>query len=149
MIPTASLDKSSQKTNIWVRDALIQLDWTDSQRGYAALRAVLHALRDRLPVAEIVQLGAQLPTFIRGVYYEGWNPAHTPVKNRKKEAFLDQILSVFTRRADVEAEQVARAIIRVLLYHVSKGEMDQIRNALPHEIRQYFPAHDIVLRQVS
>jgi uncharacterized protein (DUF2267 family) len=149
MLATASLDKSSQKTNIWVRDALIQLDWTDSQRAYTALRAVLHALRDRLPLAEIVQLGAQLPIFIRGVYYEGWNPAHTPVKNRKKEAFLAQIIGQFPRRADVDAEHVTRAIIRVLLYHVSKGEMDQIKNSLPHEIRQYWPSHDIVLRNVS
>jgi uncharacterized protein (DUF2267 family) len=149
MIPTASLDKSSQKTNIWIRDALIQLDWTDSQRAYAALRGVLHALRDRLPVAEIVQLGAQLPTFVRGVYYEGWNPAHTPLKNRKKEAFLSQILTAFQRRADIDAEHVARAIIRVLLYHVSKGEMEQIKNSLPHDIRQYWPNHDIVLRNAS
>jgi uncharacterized protein (DUF2267 family) len=149
MLATASFDKSSQKTNIWVRDALIQLDWTDPQRAYTALRAVMHALRDRLPTPEIVQLGAQLPTFIRGVYYEGWNPARTPVKNRRKDAFLAQILCQFQRRADVDAEHVARAIIRVLLYHLSKGEMDQIKNSLPHDIRQYWPSHEIVLRQVS
>src|ERR1041385_6771438 len=71
MASIPGFDRSSQKTNVWLRDALIQLDWTDRQRGYAALRGVLHALRDRLPLAEIAQLGAQLPTFIRGIYYRG------------------------------------------------------------------------------
>ena len=149
MTAIPSFDRSSQKTNIWLRDSLIHLDWTDSHRAYTALRAVLHALRDRLPLAEIVQLGAQFPTYIRGVYYEGWNPAHTPVKDRNKEAFLGQIQAEFQPRADVDAEDVARAIIRVLFYHVSAGEMEQVRNALPHEIRQFWPAHRITLRDAS
>ena len=149
MNATAALDKSSQKTNIWVRDALIQLDWTDAHRAYTAIRAVLHALRDRLPLAEIVQLGAQLPTFLRGVYYEGWTPAHTPVKNRKKEAFLAQIRGAFQPRADIDPEHVARAIIRLLQHHVSSGEMEQIKNSLPHDIRQYWPAHRIAFRDAS
>jgi len=42
----------------------------DERRAYNALRAVLHALRDRLTTEEIAQFGAQLPTFVRGVYYE-------------------------------------------------------------------------------
>jgi uncharacterized protein (DUF2267 family) len=132
-------DRSAQKTNLWLRDAKTCLDWTDSQRAYTALRAVLHALRDRLPLAEVAHLGAELPTFIRGMYFEGWTPAHAPLNDRRKEEFLAEIQSAFKPRADVDATHVARAIIRLLLAHISAGEMEQIRNAVPHDIRQFWP----------
>jgi uncharacterized protein (DUF2267 family) len=140
MTAITTLDKTIQKTNVWMRETLVQLGWTSNPRAYTALRAVLHALRDRLPLAEAVQLGAQLPTFLRGVYYEGWNPARTPIKDRRRETFLSEIRAAFQPRADVDEEQVARAVVRVLLNHVSKGEMEQVRNSLPHDIRAFFPS---------
>jgi uncharacterized protein (DUF2267 family) len=122
-----------------LHEALAQLDWSDTHRAYTALRAVLHALRDRLPLNEAVQLGAQLPTFLRGVFYEGWNPAHTPLKDRRRESFLIHLQQAFQPNSDVDADHVARAIIRVLLNHVSAGEMEQVRTSLPHEIRELWP----------
>ncbi len=149
MSTLGTFDKSSQKTNLWLRDAMVQLDWADPKRAYAAMRSVLHALRDRLPLMETVQLGAQMPTFIRGMYYEGWNPARTPFKNRKTQAFLDQITDCFKPRADIDPEHVARAIIRVLLAHVSEGEMNEIRNAVPSNIRKYWPTPLLAVRRAS
>ena len=139
---TPVLDRTVQKTNVWLRDALYELDWVSMQRSLLALRSVLHALRDRLTVVEVAQLGAQLPIFIRGIYYEGWNPAQTPVKGRKKETFLFQIRSAFahTRNPDVDAAHVARAIFRVLSKHISEGELEQVKNLLPYEIRDLWPA---------
>lgn len=43
-----------------------ELDWQDRHAAYLALRATLHALRDRLTVEEVAELGAQLPMLIRG-----------------------------------------------------------------------------------
>jgi uncharacterized protein (DUF2267 family) len=140
MTAVTSIERSSQRTNVWLNETVAQLDWTDSQRAFTALRAVLHALRDRLPIAEIVQLGAQLPTFLRGVYYEGWKPTHTPLKDRRTETFLNQIQHAFHPAAPVDANHVARAVIRVLLKHVSDGEMEQVRAAIPHEIREFWPS---------
>ena len=135
------LDRTIQKTNIWLRDALSELDWVSMQRAYLAMRAVLHALRDRLSVEEVAQLGAQLPIFIRGIYYEGWNPAHVGVKDRKREAFLAQVRNEFahTRNPDVDAEHVSRAILRVVCKHVSEGEIEQIKHLLPHDLRSFWP----------
>jgi uncharacterized protein (DUF2267 family) len=149
MTAVASIDRSLQKTNVWLREALAQLDWLDSHRAYTALRAVLHAIRDRLPLNEAVQLGAQFPTFLRGVFYEGWNPAHTPLKDRSRELFLTQIQHAFQPNSDIDADQVARAIIRVLLNHVSAGEMEQVRMSLPHEIRELWPKMVPFERKVS
>jgi uncharacterized protein (DUF2267 family) len=108
----------------------------------------MHALRDRLPHAEVVQLGAQLPIFIRGVYYEGWSPAHTP-KNRKKGAFLEQVAQEFRPRKDVSDESMARAVLSVLVKHVSMGEMDQIQKLLPEEVRNLWPTSAIRWRKIS
>jgi uncharacterized protein (DUF2267 family) len=135
------LTRSLQKTNIWLRDINYELSWSTFQRGYLSLRAVLHALRDRLTVQESAQFAAQLPIFIRGIYYEGWNPARTPLKSRGKGLFLRQVRAEFahTRNPDVDAEHITRAIFRVLSKHISKGELDQIKMMMPREVREFWP----------
>ena len=41
-------DSTVQKTQIWLKDLMSQLDWQDRpHKAYLALRTVLHALRDR------------------------------------------------------------------------------------------------------
>jgi uncharacterized protein (DUF2267 family) len=141
MMGVAILDRTVQKTNVWLKDACAELEWTNSQRAYLALRAVLHALRDRLSAEEIAQLGAQLPIFIRGIYYEGWNPARTPVRDRKRKAFLAQVQAEFahTRNPSVEPERVVRAILRVLCKHITGGEMTQIKGLFHQDVRILWP----------
>ena len=65
----APFDSTLQTTNIWLNEIQEHLGWgEDHQRAYHALRAVLHALRDRLPVDHAAALAAQLPMLIRGFY---------------------------------------------------------------------------------
>jgi uncharacterized protein (DUF2267 family) len=141
MSTLAILDRSIQKTNVWLRDVNYELQWFTFQRDYLALRAVLRALRDRLSIPEVAQLGAQFPIFIRGIYYEGWNPSRTPTKSRGKELFLRQVRAEFahTRNPDVDAEEITRAIFRVLNKHISKGEIEQVKALLPRELREFWP----------
>jgi uncharacterized protein (DUF2267 family) len=47
-----------QKSAEWL-DQISQVFSGDRHRAYTALRVVLHELRDRLPVAQAVHLGAQ------------------------------------------------------------------------------------------
>lgn len=68
-------DRTLQKTNLWLGDVMAELDTEDRHQAYSALRATLHALRDRLTVDEAAQLAAQLPLLVRGIYYENWRPA--------------------------------------------------------------------------
>jgi uncharacterized protein DUF2267 len=52
-------------------------------------------LRDWLQLNEAADLAAQLPTLLRGAYYEQWRPAVTPVKHRTKADFVAQVEDTF------------------------------------------------------
>ena len=75
-------EKSSDKADAWVKDMMVCLDTTDPHLALHALRAGLHALRDRLTVEEAAQLAAQMPMTIRGLFYENWHPAGKPLRIR-------------------------------------------------------------------
>lgn len=130
-----AFDSTIQTTNIWLNDLADRLGWQDKQRAYHALTAVLHALRDRLPLEQAVGLGAQLPMLIRGFYYEGWHPAGKPIKERKKEEFLSHVRSAFRDDDDIDAEKVAQAVFQVIAKHVTPGEVKHVKITLPEEIR--------------
>jgi uncharacterized protein (DUF2267 family) len=130
-----AFDSTLQSTNQWLNDIMDMMGWTDRQRAYQALRVVLHALRDHLPVEQAAALGAQLPMLIRGFYYEGWHPHNKPLKARKKEAFLAEIGQAFRDTSAMEQEEIARQVFHVLAKHVSPGEIKHVKLTLPNELR--------------
>jgi uncharacterized protein (DUF2267 family) len=131
----ASFDSTVQTTNLWLHEIQEQLQWQDLHRAYHALRAVLHALRDRLPIDQAAALAAQLPLLVRGFYYEGWHPHGKPIKERRKENFLAHISEAFRGDPLVDPEQVVQAVFRVLSRHVTTGEIGNVKQNLPAEIR--------------
>jgi uncharacterized protein (DUF2267 family) len=132
-------DSTIHKTNAWLNEIMAQLDTADRHLAYHVLRAVLHVLRDRLTVEEAVQLGAQLPTLIRGVYYEGWSPTGKPLKWSKQE-FLGCIRDNFRSPMTVpEPERMVRAVFAVLVHHVSDGEVRNVKGILPKTLRELWP----------
>ena len=44
----ATFDKTVQESNLWLKDVMERLNTTDRHHAYSTLRAVLHALRDRI-----------------------------------------------------------------------------------------------------
>jgi uncharacterized protein (DUF2267 family) len=133
-------DTTLHKTHSWLNEITAELHWEDRARGYKALRAVLHVLRDRLTVEEAAHLGAQLPMLIRGLYYEGWTPAGTPHKTRSQDDFLAPIRAQFRGEAEVDPERVARAVFTVLAKRVSAGEIADVKGLLPKELAEFWPA---------
>lgn len=132
----SALDRSIEKTNIWINELEQELGTDDRKYAYRLLRAYLHALRDRITVDEAAQLGAQLPDLIRGIYYEGWNPSETPRTYRHFSSFLNQIAEEAALHGETEASVGASATTRVLRRHVSAGELDDIFAILPQDVRQ-------------
>jgi uncharacterized protein (DUF2267 family) len=104
----------------------------------AALRAVLHALRDRLTVEEAAHLAAQLPKLIRGLYYQGWEPGHVPVKMHRQE-FLERVRSDLPFDAGDEAERLVQTVLSSLRRHVTDGEWDNVRATMPTDLAAALP----------
>jgi len=130
--------------NVWLKELAQELRWDDRERVYHALRAVLHALRDRLTVDEAADMGAQLPLLIRGLYYEGWDPSSTPVRERHREQFLQHIAAAFRGDSEIYPESIAWAVFKVLERHVSSGEIKDILHVLPPAIRSLWPGGTVV-----
>lgn len=128
-------ESTIQTTNVWLNDILERLGWHDPYRAYHALRAVLHALRDRLPVEQAAALAAQLPMLVRGFYYEGWHPHGKPLKERHEEEFLAHVADAFRDDPYVDPEQVTRAVFAVVRKHVTAGEIESVMRSLPTELR--------------
>jgi uncharacterized protein (DUF2267 family) len=133
-------DGTLQKTQIWLNDIMTDLEWHEQpHKAYLALRTVLHALRDRLTIEEAVQLGAQLPMLVRGLYYEGWTLKDKPHKERHKEDFLDHIKEVFKEDYTSRPESIARAVFKTLARHTSEGEISDVKNILPKVLHELWP----------
>ena len=120
-------------THLWLNDLAERLGWHDKHRAYLALRAVLHAVRDRVSVETAAHLAAQLPMLIRGFYYEGYHPAGKPVADRTKADFLNRVTAeCIDERED---GRVTRAALAMLAEHITPGEVEKIKGALPPAIR--------------
>lgn len=133
----ASFDSTVHTTNLWLKELSDELGCSEEHHdAYHALRAVLHALRDRLPIEEAAALGAQMPMLVRGFYYEGWHPAGKPLKERSREQFLSHIAASYPRGARPDPETVTRAVFDLLGKHLSQGQVEKIKSNLPSEIRQ-------------
>lgn len=134
-----AFDTTIQLTNTWIHEIMEELGWQDRHRGYQALRAVLHAIRDRLTISEIAHLGAQLPLLVRGIYYEGWNPSSTPAHVRQREEFLAPIADTFREHPEISPEGVVWAVFKVMERHISTGEIHDVKHVLPEKIRVLCP----------
>jgi uncharacterized protein (DUF2267 family) len=96
---------------------------------------VLHALRDHLTVDMAANLASQLPTLIRGIYYEDWDPSGTPVGIHDVQTFLDYVAAEGHMVGETEASVAVSAVSRVLRAHVSAGEIDNVMAVLPESLR--------------
>jgi uncharacterized protein (DUF2267 family) len=135
-----SIDHTVQLTHQWINDLNNQLKWNNKARAYRLLRVVLHGIRDWVQVDEAADFAAQLPTLLRGVYYEQWRPATTPVKPRDKAAFLARVDEAFRNDPfDYTAGTITEAF-KFLSSKVSVGEIEEIRKSFPTDLRQLWPA---------
>ena len=135
----ATIDHTVQLTNEWVHQIDELMPWDDSNKSYRLLRATLHAVRDMLGVEETAQMSAQLPLFIRGVFFDGWDPSRAPAQLREKPDFVARIATEFGPDTLEEPERAINAVLSVLNTRISAGEISDVRNSMRKSVRDLWP----------
>lgn len=133
------LDRTMQKSGKWLDELKSQLNLPNRDQASAVFRVVLHSLRNRLSTDEIAKLGAQMPLFIRGLYYEDWNPAAKPLKDKTCETFLEEVRRALPGFPSQDAEHIVRSVFQLLAVHLSPGAIHHVQSNLPAELSALFP----------
>jgi len=137
-----AFDETLHLTNAWLKELMAESNWKDRHGAYLALRVVLQGLRDHLSVEQAAKLGSQLPMLVRGFYYEGWHPAHKPLKDRSRADFLKDVVAGFRQSPTddpIDPAAVVGAVCRLLDRHLTPGVTDHVKRALPRGVRQLWP----------
>ena len=136
------LEATIATSRIWLHQMMEKLGLgpDDAGRALHALRAGLHAIRDRLPASEVIHLGAQLPVLIRGIYYDGYRLAQDPTRMKNRADLIDHVRHELG--ADpLPATAVLGAVIDLIHEHVSPGEVDNVVATLPKALAGLWKVH--------
>ncbi|HEY2282037.1 MAG TPA: DUF2267 domain-containing protein [Solirubrobacteraceae bacterium] len=131
----AIIERSVEKASTWLKDVASELGEGDLQYSYRVLRAVLHVLRDRLTIEVAAKLAGQLPTLIRGIYYEDWDPGRRPMPPHTVDTFLEHIVSEGRFSGESEAAGAVTAVAAVLRKRLTLDENEAILAVMPEKIR--------------
>jgi uncharacterized protein (DUF2267 family) len=129
-------DTTVQETNLWLKAVMEGLHTDDRHLAYLALRATLHALRDRVGPENAVHLAAQLPMLVRGLYYEGWRMAASQTRERTRADFLEHVRAELPRGSAIDANLAARAVFAVMWQKLDVGEVGKVLDLLPEELKE-------------
>lgn len=114
----------------------------NTEKAGRILVAILHALRDIIPIQESFQFMAQLPMFIKGAYVQGWSNKKKKLRIKRMSEFIDLVrqhdgaaaVNDFEYSEEV-AEQYIKTTFIYLRRYVSLGELEDIRDSLPKELK--------------
>jgi uncharacterized protein (DUF2267 family) len=134
-------DSTIQRTNVWLKELMKELNWSDHRKTYLALRCVLHAVRDHLPVQDAIRVGEQLPMLIRGFYFDSWELVGKPLPLGSRNDFLASLSRLLSNDGDTcsDPEVVARAVFRLLDRKATEGEIEDIYRLMPLALLDLWP----------
>jgi uncharacterized protein (DUF2267 family) len=136
----SAIESSIDKTNVILKDIENAYGWPKEQRNqsYAALRTVLHLLRDRMPVQECAVFAQQLPLILRGIYFDGWQPTNVPIKLNRDD-FLFEVRQHFPYDVEGGTERVVQVVLDALSRHITPGQWQDVKDNMPKDLVQNFP----------
>jgi uncharacterized protein (DUF2267 family) len=116
----------------------------DVDRALRVLKAVLHTLRDHIPVSVSLHFISSLPLAIKAVYVDGWKPGKKKRPLRHKEDLLAEIrrqepplLAAYDLKGDVYTASMIAAVWETLQLYISEGEQEDFLSVLPSNIRTF------------
>ena len=134
------IDHSVHTTHEWINELAERLDWASKRSTLRLLSILLHHIRDHLLVNEVAHMSVQLPLLKRGLFFEGWMPKNTPIKERYADQFINAINSQMTEAEDYRGPKDIFCVFDLLNARLSAGEIEDVRACLPVDIRELWPA---------
>lgn len=138
-----ALNHTLEETTAWLEQLRQDGPFETQQQAYSHLRAVLHAVRDRLTVEEAVHFAAEMPMLVRGFYFEGWKPSLAPNEHRKTvEDFLEAV-GESLHALDAQTPQIresAEAVLRLITDRLAEGQIRHVRGQMPEAMQAIWPA---------
>ena len=141
-----TITNAVQTTQTWLNELCENGELADTSEAVAVLRCVLHQLRDRLTLEQAVDLSAQLPLIVRGMYFEGWKPNKAHVKVHTKQQFIDELTSRHFPNA-VPAVRAVRDVFALLAHHCDPGEISDVVQQLPQDLKELWPQNAQTFRE--
>jgi uncharacterized protein (DUF2267 family) len=134
-----NFERYAAEGNRFINEVAMELD-VDRNRAARITRAVLHAVRDRIPPNDAVEFGQGLPMAIKGVFFDRYDLSDVPVVIRHPEAFFDFICSkdgdsAYRDFPDKQSvEEALRGVFRVLERNMDYGQVEQVKHMMNREI---------------
>lgn len=126
------LAAGTHNAHTWLHAVADDLGTEDLTFALRALRAWMHTVRDRISVANSAHLTAQLPDFLRGIWYEGWVPSRVPGGHGTTD-FVEE----FAERAGISVGDVAftaGCVTATLDRMMSPGQLDHVFAVFPDRL---------------
>ena len=104
--------------------------------------SIMYAMRDIIPPEESIQLIAQFPMFLKGVYVNGWSMKKEKPRIKRMADLVELVKKYDYPAADSDFEYndelVERYIDTTFIFlrkYVSAGELNDIRAGLPKDLK--------------
>lgn len=116
----------------------------DEQTAARVLRAVLHTFRDRITISESLDVLAQLPMFLKGVYVEQWKYREAPLKIKTLEEFKEAVKKEQANFGEQSfgwqepTEEIIKTTFLSLKKFLTEGEASHVLGQMPKEIQELF-----------
>ena len=130
------------KANEFVRLVAEELNVPVKNAG-SIVRAVFHALRNRLSHEESFHIMAQLPMPLKGVYADNWKFNKDYINVTELNDFIgeviaeDQLMSHYDFNDPLKARKAVASVFKALNYIISEAEMSDILSVLPSGLNQF------------
>ncbi len=136
-------EKYAAKGNRFVNLVSEDLEINREEAG-RIIRAVFHALRNRLSHEESFQLLAQLPMALKAIYVDGWKFGKHYKRVKHVSDFLDEVRSQDAGLVshdlydDTNTKLAIASVLKTINAFVSEGEMNGLIGILPPQLKEFF-----------
>jgi uncharacterized protein (DUF2267 family) len=138
-IHALNFEKYAVEGNRFINEVAAKLKCDRNTAGRVT-RAVLQAVRDRLPVNDAIEFAQGLPMALKGLFIDQYDISKTPVLIRNANDFINfvRLKNRFSAVADFHSPydviKALHAVFYVLERHMDLGQIQQIKLLLPKEI---------------